>query len=138
VIGRVKRWWGSRGGLPESLRAELEAEGLELVEERMEGRVTYRGYTIVGQRPSTGDQPTTASLALTPRRLAIRGTQGVHVDAPPGTVRSELAEPGALLLKYDAQDIYPNRSGSVEMLLRTPRAADIHARLQAWTQTSIS
>jgi hypothetical protein len=136
VIGRIKRWWASRGEMPASERAELEAEGLELIEERMKGRVTYRNYEIVGQRPTTGDQPTIASLALTPKRLAIRGTQGVRLDAPPGPVTSAVTDDGALLLKYDASAIYPNRSGTVEMLLRTPRAADIHARLLAWTQTS--
>jgi hypothetical protein len=138
VIGAVKRWWGRRGAMPESMRAELEAEGLELLEERLPGRITYRGYMVAGQRPSTGDQPTVASLALTPRRLVLRGTQGVHLDAPPGTVRFELGQVGELLLKYDAEDIYPTRSGAVEVLLRTPRAADIHARLLAWSQTSAS
>jgi hypothetical protein len=138
VIGAIKRWWAARGGMPASLRSELEAEGLELLEERMEGRVTYRGYVIVGQRATTGDQPTIASLGLTPRRLVVRGTQGVQLDAPPGPVTFELPEPGALLLRYEAADVYPSRSGSVEMLLRTPRAADLHARLQAWTQTSAS
>ena len=52
----------------------------------------------------------------------------------PGAAPSD----GALLLKYDVSEIYPTRSGTVEMLLRTPRAADIHARLQAWTQASTS
>jgi hypothetical protein len=138
MIGRLKGWWASRGGLPDDLRAELEAEGLELVEERMEGRVTYRGYEAAGQRPTTGDQPTIASLALTPKRLVVRGTSSVRLDAPPGPVVSEVTDDGELLLKYEAGDIYPSRSGSVEMLLRTPRAAEIHARLQAWTQTSTS
>ena len=37
-----------------------------------------------------------------------------------------------------AEDIYPTRAGSVEMALETPRAEDIHARLQAWNQPSTS
>jgi hypothetical protein len=138
VIGRIKHWWASRGGMPAAVRAELEAEGLELIEERIEGRVTYRHYVMPGQRPATGDQPTIASLAITRKRLAVRGTQGVTLDAPPGPVTSEVTDDGALLLKYDASAIYATRSGAVEILLRTPRAADIHARLQAWTQTSTS
>jgi hypothetical protein len=137
-MGPIKRWWADRGGMPDSVRKELEAEGLELLEERMKGRVTYRGYLVAGQRPASGDQPTIASLALTPKRLVIRGTQGVTLDVPPGPVQSEVKEDGVLVLRYDAADIYPTRAGSVEMELRTPRAADIHARLQAWTQTSAS
>jgi hypothetical protein len=138
MTGPIKRWWAGRGGMPASVKEELDAEGLELLVERIEGRVTYRGYVIVGQRPTTGDQSTLASLALTSRRLVLRGTQGVHLDAPPGTVHSELSGPGELLLSYKAEDIYPSRSGAVEILLRTPQAADIHARLQAWKQTSTS
>jgi hypothetical protein len=135
-VGPIRRWWAERGGMPGSLRRELEAEGLDLLEERMKGRVTYRGYVVAGQRPATGDQPTTASLALTPKRLVVRGTQGVTLDAPPGPVQSDVKEDGVLVLRYEARDIYPTRDGSVEMELSTPRAADIHARLQAWTQTS--
>ena len=104
----------------------------------MPGRVTYRGYVVTGQRPATGDQPTVASLALTQRRLVVRGTQSVQLDAPVGLVTATLPEPGVLVLAYNAEDLYPNRSGSVELRLETPRAADIHARLQAWTQTSAS
>jgi hypothetical protein len=135
-MGAIKRWWGRRGGMPAALRKQLEAEGLELLEERMKGRVTYRGYVVAGQRPATGDQPTIASLALTPKRLVVRGTQGVNLEAAPGPVRSEVKDDGVLVLRYEAHDIYPTRDGSVEMELSTPRAADIHARLQAWTQTS--
>jgi hypothetical protein len=138
VIGWLKRRWASRGGMPDAVRAELEAEGLELLEERMEGRVTYRGYVVAGQRPATGDQSTIASLALTRRRLVVRGTQGVQLDAPVGLVSATVPEPGVLMLAYNAEDIYPSRSGAVELRLRTPRAADIHARLQAWIQPSSS
>jgi hypothetical protein len=137
-MGPIKRWWADRGGLPAALRRELEAEGLELLEERMKGRVTYRGYLAAGQRPTSGVATTIASLALTPKRLVIRGTQGVTLDAPPGPVQSEVSDDGALLLRYEAADIYPTRDGSVVIELSTPRAADIQARLQAWTQTSAS
>ena len=138
MIGWLKRRWAGRGTMPEALRRELEGEGLDLLEEQITGRVTYRHYIAAGQRPTSGDQPTIAALALTARRLVIRGTHGLSLDAPPGPVSAELPEPGVLVLRYAAQDIYPARSGSVEMRLQTPRAAEIHARLQAWTQTSAS
>ena len=138
MIDWIKRRWASRGTLADSERAQLEQEGIELLEERISGRVTYRGYEVGGQRPTTGDQPTIAALAITPQRLAIHGTGNVHVNAGHGIVRSEAPEPELLVLRYEASDLYGSRSGSVEIELRTPRAEDIHARLQAWTQTSAS
>ena len=134
----IKRWRESRGAMPAKLKAELEAEGLQLLEERLEGDVSYRGYEAMGQRPSSGHQSTVASLALTGRRLVVRGTQGVQLETGPGPVTSSVEEPGVLTLAYEAADIYPTRSGSVKLTLRTPRANDIHARLQAWTEASTS
>jgi len=136
VIGWMKRRWAARGTLPEATRAELEQEGIELLEERIRGRVTYRGYEFGGQRPVSGDQPTVAALAITPTRLAIHGTNNVHVDAGHGIVHPELPEPGRLVLRYEARDLFPMRSGAVEIELWTDRAADIHARLQAWIERS--
>ena len=134
----IKRWREGRGAMPAKLKAELEAEGLQLLEERLEGDVSYRGYEAMGQRPASGHQSTVASLALTGRRLVVRGTQGVQLETGPGPVTSSVEEPGVLTLAYEAGDIYPTRSGSVKLTLRTPRANDIHARLQAWTEASTS
>jgi hypothetical protein len=134
----IRRWRASRGAMPAKLKAELEAEGLRLLEERLEGEVIYRGYEALGQRPTSGQQSTVAALALTDRRLVVHGTGGVQLDAPPGPVTSAAREAGVLALSYEAGDVYRTRSGAVEILLRTPRAQDIHARLQAWTETSRS
>jgi hypothetical protein len=134
----IKRWLASRGGLPAKLKAELEAEGLLVLEERIEGEVSYRAYEALGQRPRSGHVTTTCSLALTAKRLVVQGTQGVQLEARPGPVSSAVEEPGVLTLSYEAGDIYESRSGAVKMRLRTPRADDIHARLQAWTETSRS
>ena len=134
----IKRWLAKRGTLPAKLRAELEAEGLDVLEERLEGEVSYRGYTAMGQRRQSGHTATVAALALTPRRLVVHGTQGIQLDAGPGPVTSSVPEPGLLALAYEASDIYPSRSGSVTLRFKTPRASDIHARLEAWTETSKS
>jgi hypothetical protein len=134
----IKRWLERRGALPAGLKAELEAEGLLLLEERLEGDVSYRGYGALGQRPTSGHQSTIASLALTERRLVVRGTQSVQLETGPGPVTASVEEPGLLTLAYEAGDIYPTRTGAVKLELRTPRAEDIHARLQAWTEKSRS
>ena len=138
MIDWFKRRRAERGTLPDEKRAELEQEGIEFVEERIRGRVTYRGYEFGGQRPVSGDQPTIAALAITPTRLAIHGTNNLRVDAGHGIVRPELPEPEKLVLRYEASDLYPMRKGDVEIELWTPRAADIHARLQAWIERSTS
>jgi hypothetical protein len=134
----IRRWRENRGALPAKRRAELEAEGLILLAERLEGEVSYRGYEAMGQRPQSGHQSTIASLALTEKRLVVQGTQGVQLEARPGPVTSAVEEPEVLTLSYEAGDIYPTRSGSVTLRLKTPRANDIHARVQAWTETSKS
>jgi len=137
VTGWMKRMRDRRGTMPDNVRAELEAEGLELLEERIATNILYRHYIVAGQRPTSGEQNTILALGLTPKRLALRGTGNFLLDAKPGPVTSE-AEPGKLILRYQAEDIYPTRAGSVEMALETPRAEDIHARLQAWNQPSTS
>jgi len=138
VIGWLKRLREQRGTMPDKVRAELEAEGIELLEEKIATNILYRHYMAAGQRPRNGEQNTILALGLTPKRLALRGTGNFLLDAPPGSVRSEASEPAKLVLRWQAEDIYPTRSGSVEMTLETSRAEDIHARLQAWTQTSTS
>jgi hypothetical protein len=129
----IRRLWERRGGLPGGLRKELEAEGLDLLAERLEGHATYRDYMAAGQRPRSGDHGLVASIALTPRRLVVHGTNSVHLEAPRGVVRSAVEEPGRLLLAYDASDLYPTRAGTVELRFDTPRAAEIHATLEEWT-----
>ena len=134
MIGRLKSWWAGRGGLPEELPAELEAEGIELLEEGLRGTVLFRAYVMLGQRPRSGHQSVRATLVLTDRRLLVHGTGGFTLEVPRGAgwLEHGLAAPDRLRLAYDAADAYPQRSGEIELLLDTPRAADIHARVQAW------
>jgi hypothetical protein len=138
VTGWIKRQRERRGTMPGNVRAELEAEGVEMLEEKIAANVLYRHYIVAGQRPTSGEQNTILALGLTPKRLALRGTGNFLLDAKPGPVSSEVPEPGKLILRYNAEDIYATRAGAVEIALETPRAEDIHARLQAWNQPSTS
>jgi len=138
VIDWIKRRRENRGTMPSSVRAELEAEGMEMLEERIPANVLYRHYIVAGQRPTSGEQNTILALGLTRKRLALRGTGNFLLDAKPGPVSSEVPEPGKLILRYQAEDVYATRAGAVEIALETPRAEDIHARLQAWNQPSTS
>ena len=132
MIGAWRRWRARRGTLPDALRAELEAEGLELLEERMPTTVIYRGYEFPGQRPRSGHQTGLASLALTGRRLLVQGTGNIRLEVPRGADWLEVTIDDCLKLAYEAGAEHPNRSGDVELQLDTPRAAEIHASLQEW------
>jgi hypothetical protein len=132
VIGALRRWRARRGTLSDALRAELEAEGLELLEERMPITVIYRGYEFPGQRPRSGHQTGLASLALTGRRLLVHGTGNFRLQVPRGADWLQVTVDDSLKLAYEAGAEHPNRSGDVELRLDTPRAAEIHASLQEW------
>ncbi len=138
MTGWIKRQRERRGTMPDDLRADLEAEGIEILEEKIAANILYRHYVVAGQRPTSGEQNTILALGLTPKRLVLRGTGNFSLDAKPGPVSSEAPEPGKLMLRYKAEDLYETRAGAVEIALETSRAEDIHARLQAWTQTSAS
>jgi hypothetical protein len=132
VIGALRRWRERRGRLPDDLRAELEAEGLELLEERVQAMVIYRGYEAPGQRPRSGVQNGLVAIALTPRRLLVQGTGGIRLAIPHGAAVTTEG-PGEVRLKYDAASAQPPRAGEIELRLQTPRADAVHATLSEWT-----
>jgi hypothetical protein len=134
VLERFTRWREERGRLPEDLRAELETEGIELLEERLPTTAIFRGYEALGQRPRSGHQSARASIALTERRLVVHGTGAIRLEVPRESdwLKAAVPAPDRLKLSYDAAAAYPHRSGEVELELETPRAQEIHATLQAW------
>jgi hypothetical protein len=131
VTGPFRRWRERRGRLPDGLRAELEAEGLELLEERLPATVIYRGYEAPGQRPQSGVQKGLVAIALTARRLLVHGTSGIRLEVPRGAAVT-IEDPGEVRLTYDAATATPPRSGEIELRLQTPRAVAVHATLSEW------
>ena len=137
MLDRLKRWRGERGRFPQDVREALEAEGVEVIEESVPLDAIFRGYTVPGQRPRSGHQHARASLALTSKRLVVHGTGQISLEVPAGAtwLTATTPAPDRLMLAYEAEHAQRNRSGEVELTLQTPRAAEIHARLQAWIQT---
>jgi hypothetical protein len=137
VRERFRRWREERGRFPAELRRELEAEGIETIEEQVPLEVIFRGYTAAGQRPRSGHQSERGSLALTPSRLVVHGTGWISLEVPRGAtwLTATTPEPDILKLEYEASNERLTRSGDVTMELRTPRAAEIHASLLAWNET---
>jgi hypothetical protein len=137
VRERFRRWREQRGRFPEELRARLEAEGIEVIEEQVPLDVTFRGYVVAGQRAQSGHQSERGSIALTARRLVVHGTGRISLEVPKGAtwLTATNPEPDRLKLEYEASNERPSRSGDVAIELQTPRAPDIHASLQAWIET---
>ncbi len=126
------------GTLPDDLRAQLTAEGLDQEEERIRGTITYRHYRARHRRSNWRRQWIRAALAITDQRLliAIRGRP--FVDVPWDDPRLEQMEMSVgdddrLLIAFDPGLFDEHRSGRVELRLRSvhPRLAleQIQARI---------
>jgi hypothetical protein len=126
VLGRLLL--GS-GTLPDDLRAELTAEGLDQEEEGLRGTVTYRRYRAPHRRSHWRREWIRAALAITDRRLlvAIRGRPFLDVpwDDPRLDAMEVSVDDDRLLISFDAGLFDERRSGRVELRLRSahPRMA---------------
>ena len=134
MLGRLLLGGGS---FPDSLRAELTAEGLDQEEEGIRGTVTYRHYRAPRRRSSWRRQWIRAALAITDRRLVVAVRGRPFVDVPWGDPRLRemdlSVEDGRLLIGFDPGLFDERSSGRIELRLRTvhPRLAleQIRARM---------
>lgn len=133
MLGRLL----GRGTLPDDLRAQLTAEGLDQEEEGIPGTITYRHYRAPRRRSSWRRQWIRAALAISDRRLlvAVRGRPLVDVpwDDPRLRAMEFGVEDDRLLIAFDPGLFDEHRSGRVELRLRPahPRLAleQIRARI---------
>jgi hypothetical protein len=111
------------GTLPDDLRAQLTAEGLDQEEEGVRGTITYRHYRSPRRRSSWRRQWIRAALAISDRRLlvAIRGRPVVDVPWDDHRLdEMEIAvEDDRLLIAFDPGLFDERTSGRVELRLRT-------------------
>ncbi|ONH27170.1 hypothetical protein [Pseudofrankia asymbiotica] len=126
----VGRMLFGAGELPADLRAALEAEGLALLEEGLTGSITYRNYRAPGQRSSWRKEAVSGAIAVSGRRLVVWAGRGKHIDIPRAgayltAIDIGVEPPDRVRFAYDAGKFNPARSGTVEVRLRTPRAADV-------------
>jgi hypothetical protein len=120
VLGRLLL---GRGTLPDDLRAQLTAEGLDQEEEGIRGTVTYRHYRAPRRRSSWRRQWIRAALAISDRRLLVAVNGRPFVDVPwddPRLEQMEVAVEGdRLLIAFDPALFDERTSGRVELRLRT-------------------
>lgn len=127
------RTWGELRALlddlPPSLREQLTAEGILLIDEAMRGSITYRGFRTEQGRLD-GRRQASGTVVVTGRRLLVWAAGGKQVDLPvghPGRAAVTIAvyQKHWLRIDTDAGRFGSALSGRVEYLFRTAHATRI-------------
>jgi hypothetical protein len=135
-MGLFDRFRLGDGSLKPKLRAELESEGLVLVEEGLGGSVRYSHFKAPGRRfhgKVTGER---IGLGLSERRLVVfcRSGSVKLIDTELSSPRFEIVEislpdPETVEFRIDydrSEEAKAARvSGEIRIIARTPRAAEI-------------
>jgi hypothetical protein len=126
------------GQLPPGLRAELTAEGLLFLAEGLPGSITFRNYRRPRYRVGLGKRPVTGTIAVTPQRFVVWTVPGEMINlAFSHPLRAALTvavdQPGQLCFSYRAEQFRADRSGTVEVRLRTDQADQAAALLNRTT-----
>ena len=128
-----------KGTLKPSLRAQLESEGLVLIEEGLVGSIRYSNFKAPGKRFKGKITGECFGLGISERRLAIycRSGRVKLIDQPftePRLSTLEVSLDGddavAVLIDYDRVDV-PRVSGQMTIRARTPNAASVVEELTA-------
>ncbi|WP_205471143.1 hypothetical protein [Nocardioides sp. SYSU D00038] len=118
--------------LTDDERAAATAEGLEVLAEGLPCTRRLRDFRAPGRRSVRRVTRTSGGVLLTRSRLVVWGAGERHVDVartalPLAGLTATEPRPGVLLVSYDAARLFPDRSGRVELELRTPEAARVVA-----------
>jgi hypothetical protein len=124
-----------RGDLPDSRRAEVEAEGVIHLEQGLKGSITYRHYRAPGRRSNWRKQAIRAALVLTRERLAVFVRRRPIVDVAFDDTRIRglevRADRGALVIDVDASTFNDQASGQITVRLRCADPAAVVAEIRA-------
>ena len=138
-VGFLAKLRLGNGTLTPELRAELESEGLVLVEEGLPGSVSYERFRAPGRRHHgkvTGER---IGLGISERRFVVYCRTGSVklIDAPFTDPRLSaldvflhVDDTVAIQVDYDRAEV-PNVAGEITIRARTPNAANIVDQLRA-------
>lgn len=127
------------GQIDEPLRSELQAAEPQVFEEGLTGSIVYRNYREPGFKAGVQKNGAAGAIVITGDRLVVwisRGRNaGRHIDVPiengrPAGVEVSSEGPDRVSFSYDPSVFHPDRSGSVEVRLKTQSAPLIAQRLR--------
>lgn len=141
AVGLLSVFLGG-GKMKPEVRAELEAEGLVLVEERVRGSLYYTHFKAPGKRFHGKVVPMRLAIGLSERRLVIYGGVGAPelVDSPFDSPRLQAVD--VLLDGDDTAVIHIDYSrmeeaaangvsGEIRIKMKPPNAPDLVAQINA-------
>jgi hypothetical protein len=134
-VNPLRRVFLGSGRLPDDLRTSLAAEGVVLLEEGLSGSITYKNYRSPRFVATWRKVAFTGAIAITGQRFVVAASRGGKpVDVPlthelrkAVTVRTD--GPDRVLFSVDPSAFDAQKSGTVEVRLRTPRAPEVAALL---------
>jgi hypothetical protein len=138
-VGLLAKLLLGNGTLKPELRAELEAEGLVLLEENLRGRIAYRRFRAPGRRFNGKVVWERMALGISEARFVLycRSGRAELIDSPFSEPRWNAVD--VSLVADDALSIHvdydrmgePKVSGEVTIRVRTPSAVRIVDELNA-------
>ena len=116
-----------KGTFPDDVRAQIETEGALALEEGLRGSIVYRDYRAPGDRAHVQRVGTVGAIAVTSERLVVLAPGRQKDDPVVSLVWTDtrvtalklLAQPDGLKLTFGAAAFGPDRSGHVEVFLRS-------------------
>lgn len=112
--------------LPADVRAELVADSLLLIDERLTGMITFTDPPTRGRRPVVRKVGIRGAIAVSHHRVLVWVQTGAYVDVRRRDAQRLLEvshDRGKLLcIAFDAKDLDKTRAGRVDLRLRTPNA----------------
>jgi hypothetical protein len=130
-VNPLRRLFLGPGTFAEPLRTALLAEHPVFFEEGLPAAVVYHhNYRAPGHEPGRERVASAAAVAVTPRRLVVWVRRAKHIDVPmtqpwPAGITMRHDRRDRVVFAYDAGAFSEERSGTVEVRLRTRRAAEL-------------
>jgi hypothetical protein len=123
------------GHLREDVRAQLSREGILLLEDELPGSVALH-HRANGRPAGVAFRATQGAIAVTRHRLLVWSEERAQIDLAlrDGRLRSiEVAvdREERVLFAFDVERLHAGRSGRMEIRLRTAKAEQIVALVQA-------
>ena len=118
------------GKLPKNARPKLEGEQILLLDEGLNGSVTYRNYSAPGRQYGLRKVRFTGSLVVTKSRVVgfayHREIMNLTFEDPRlANVEIRIETDSALCIAFDVSKFNPQRSGQMELRFKTAMAAEI-------------